>query len=216
MRLPALLLSVSSFAALSPAETIDRVVGSAGLDVVTLSEARRYLEYQSVFQNKELDLSRQAYREAVDQLLNQAIIRREIAISRYTPPAMAEAEARLNEWLADPARGAKMRAQLETYGISEDELRKYLLWYITVMRFTEYRFSPGVQVRDEEIEEYYRSAYLPGFRRQSPGEPEPPLEQSWSAIQRILTAQKTAQATNEWLNSAREQAKVKVFEEALP
>lgn len=97
MRLPALLLSVSSFAALSPAETIDRVVGSAGLDVVTLSEARRYLEYQSVFQNKELDLSRQAYREAVDQLLNQAIIRREIAISRYTPPAMAEAEARLTQ-----------------------------------------------------------------------------------------------------------------------
>lgn len=197
-------------------EVIDRIVGSAGTDVVTLSEARRYLEYQSVFQNRELDLSRRAYRDAVDQLLNQALIRREIELSRYTPPAMAEAEKRLNEWMADKDRGIRIQKQLAAYGITEDDLRKRLLWYITVLRFTEYRFSPGVQVRDEEIEAYYRSTFLPQFRKTSPGAREPALEAAWASIQRVLAQQKTTQATNEWLNTAREQARVKVFEEALP
>lgn len=197
-------------------EIIDRIVGVAGTDVVTLSEARRYLEYQSVFQNKELDLSRQAYREAVDQLLNQTLIRREIEISRYTPPAMAEAEKRLSEWMSDKDRGLKMQKQLAEYGISEDDLRKRLLWYITVIRFTDYRFSPGVQVRDEEIEEYYKSTFLPQFRKTSPGAPEPSLDESRAAIQQILVQQKTTQATNEWLNLARQQARVRIFEEALP
>lgn len=216
MRHRFLVLLLSIVSAQIRAEIIDRVVGSAGLDVVTLSEARRYLEYQSVFQNKELDLSRQAYRDAVDQLLNQTLIRREIEISRYVPPAMAEAEARLNEWLVDPERGVRIRKQLATFGITEDDLRKRLLWYITVLRFTDYRFSPGVQVRDQEIEEYYKSKYLPDFRRRSPGAPEPTLEETWSAIQRILVAEKTTQVTNEWLNTVRAQAKVRIYEEALP
>ena len=214
MRYAALLLATAALAA--RAELIDRVIGSAGTDVVTLSEARRYLEYQSVFQNKDLDLSRQAFRDAVDQLLNQALIRREIELSRYTPPAMAEAEQRLNEWLADEARGARIRKQLAAYGVTEEELRKRLLWYITVLRFTEYRFSPGVQVRDEEIEAYYKGTYLPGFRKQSPGVKEPTLEESWAAIQRVLVTQKTTQATDEWLNLARQQAAVRIHEEALP
>jgi hypothetical protein len=214
MRRAVLLLALAGQAARG--ELIDRVVGAAGTDVVTLSEARRYLEYQSVFQNRDLDLSRQAYREAVDQLLNQMLLRREIEISRYTPPAMAEAEKRLNEWLADKERGARIQKQLAAYGVTEDELRKRLLWYITVVRFTEYRFSPGVQVKDEDIERYYSSTYLPEFRKRTPGGKEPTLEESWGAIQRVLAAQKTAQATEEWLNASRAQAKVKVFEEALP
>lgn len=200
----------------APAEVIDRVLGAAGTDVVTLSEARRYLETQSVFQNRELDLSRQAFRDAVDQLINQALIRREIEISRFVPPAMAEAEKRLDEWLADPARGAAIRKRLEAYGINEDDLRKRLLWYITVMRFTDYRFSPGVQVKDEEVEEFYRAEFLPEFRKRQPGAREPALEQSRAAIQRELSARKTTQATEEWLRSAREQARVRVFQEALP
>lgn len=214
MRRLAAILALTSLS--SSGEVIDRVVGAAGTDVVTLSEARRYLEYQSVFQNRELDLSRQAYRDAVDQLLNQALIRREIELSRYTPPAMAEAEKRLNEWMADKDRGASMQKQLAAYGITEDDLRKRLLWYITVLRFTDYRFSPGVQVRDEEIDEYYKSTFLPQFRKSSPGLQEPSLDESRAAIQRVLVQQKTTQATNEWLNIARQQARVKVFEEALP
>jgi len=214
MRRTILILALAGLA--GRAEVIDRVVGSAGTDVVTLSEVRRYLEYQSVFQNKELDLSRKAYREAVDQLINQTLIRREIELSRYTPPAMAEAEKRLLEWLSDENRGARIQKQLLTYGITTDELRKRLLWYITVLRFTDYRFSPGVQVRDEEIESYYKSTYLPQFRKRSPGQKEPTLEESRAAIQRALTAVKTTQATEEWLNAARDQARIKIFEEALP
>ncbi len=214
MRTAILILALAGLA--GRAEVIDRVVGSAGTDVITLSEARRYLEYQSVFQNKDLDLSRKAFREAVDQLINQTLIRREIELSRYTPPAMSEAEKRLNEWLADENRGARIQKQLATYGITEDELRKRLQWYITVLRFTDYRFSPGVQVRDEEIETYYKSTYLPEFRKRRPGEKEPTLEESRAAIQRTLTTVKTTQATDEWLNTAREMARVRIFEEALP
>ncbi len=198
------------------AEIIDRVVGSAGTDVVTLSEARRYLEYQSIFQNRELDLSRRAYREAVDQLLNQTLIRREIELSRYTPPAMAEAEKQLAAWMADKDRSLRIRKELAAYGITEDDLRRRLLWYITVLRFTGYRFSPGVQVRDEEIEAYYVDTFLPQFRKTSPGVREPALEQAWTSIQEILAQRKTTQAVDEWLTTAREQAHVRIFEEALP
>lgn len=216
MRLRLLLLTLATAAGQAHGEVIDRIVGSAGLDVVTLSEARRYLEYQSVFQNRDIDLSRRAYREAVDQLLNQALIRREIEISRYTPPAMAEAEARLNEWFVDPERGVKIRKQLSAFGITEEDLRKRLLWYITVIRFTDYRFSPGVQIRDQDVEEYYKATYLPEFRRRTPGKPEPTLEESWASIQKLLVAERTTRATDEWLNLAREQAKVRIYEEALP
>ena len=39
-----------------------------------------------------------------------------------------------------------MRQDLNQYGVTEDELHDALLWQLTVLRFIDERFRPGVMV----------------------------------------------------------------------
>lgn len=194
-------------------EVIDRVAVVVGDQVITESAIRRQIRVNAMLRGEEPDYSPSNKKEAAENLIRQAFVRREIEITRYTPPAMAEAEKQWEENFG--ARGPEFQKRFEAAGFSERDLKELFLQIIAYTRFVDARFGAGVTVTDAEVREFYEKEYLPEALRQNPTQLPEPLEQSYTRVSRILEMRKANSALDLWLEQIRQQVPVKYFEEAF-
>lgn len=210
--LAVLALASQAFAA----DVLDRVAISAGQQVVTLSAILRQLRLETLASGEPVQDTEANRRRAAARLIDQAIVLREIELSRYTPPSMAEAEAAVERYLKQTGRTrARLLAEISRLGFSEDDFMREMQWRVSVSRFVDYRFAAGVQVADEEVEKYYRDEYIAQYRKLNPGAPVPPFDEVRDAALRIVTTRKTNAAMEQWLTRMRESLRVTWFPEAF-
>ena len=95
-------------------------------------------------------------------------------------------------------------AALEAYGITEADLTRRLLWQFTLLRFIDYRFRPGIQIPDADVQTYYRQQVSEW--EQKGIKPIPSLEDSRDQIEEILTQKRIDQALDQWIADTRKQA----------
>lgn len=211
-----ILLALLLAAAAPAGEVLDRVAVSAGQQVVTLSAILRQLRLETLASGDPVQDTEENRRRAAARLIDQAIVLREIELSRYTPPTMAEAEAAIERYLKQSGRTReRLLAEIHKLGFSEDDFKREMQWRLSVARFIEYRFAPGVQVTDEEVEKYYRDEYSAQYRKLNPGAAVPPLDEVRDAVLRIVTTRKTNVAMEQWLARMRESLRVTYFPEAF-
>ncbi|MEO8658942.1 MAG: hypothetical protein ABI693_10750 [Bryobacteraceae bacterium] len=196
----------------APGEIVDRIVATVGSSVVTRSDVLLHLRVRAFLDGAPLDLSAAEQRKAVDRLVEQALIRREVELSRYTPPDMADVDAMVDQMRKPRLESDSFyQGELVRYGITDEQLRQAVLWQLTLLRFVEYRFRPGVQVSDDEIKTYYgREA-----KATPEGKAPPPLDDVRDEIEKILAGQRVNEALNKWLEQARSQTPIKIIEEGL-
>lgn len=195
---------------------LDRVAAAVGRDVVTLSGILRHLRYESVMSGLAVADTEGNRRRAANQLVDLLIVRREIELSRYTQPTMAQAEEAIRAFLEEShLTRPQFLALLQKYGFDEEQFQREMQARLAVMRFIEYRFAPGIQVSDEETGAYYQNEFLPQFRLGNPEAPPPPLGGVREAIQKILTARKVNTALDEWLAQMRQSLGIRYFDEAF-
>ena len=128
-------------------DVIDRIAVIVGKHVVKLSDIDRDLRVTAFLNRQPLVENAEARRKAADRLIDQQIIRDELATGGYSRPTDADAAAMLQQ--------VRTKQALATYGLTEGELRAHLLWQLTVLRFIEQRFQPGVMVTDDQVRSYY-------------------------------------------------------------
>jgi parvulin-like peptidyl-prolyl isomerase len=197
-------------------EILDRVAVTAGLEAVTLSGILRHLRFQAIVSGALVEDTEQNRRQAAEQLLDLLIVRRELDLSRYSPPTMAEADAAIERFLADMKWTPQQLAEaLARAGFTEEEFRREMQARLTVTRFIDYRFAPGVQVSDEEVRAYYESEFLPALERSRPGAEKPELGAVRAMIERILTTRKVNAAMEEWLKQMRQSLRIQYFDAAF-
>lgn len=197
------------------AEIVDRIVATVGNIVITESELVEHLRIAAFLNQEEVRQTPEERKKALERLVEQALIRHEIEISRYSAPDAASVEKILENV---KARFKSEEAYLEALAksqINDEQLRQAISWQITLLRFIEYRFRPGIQVSDEDIQSYYDKRFLPEWSK-SKKEPPPPLPEVRDRIARILTAQREDEALDQWLEQARKQTRIRIHEEALP
>jgi hypothetical protein len=198
------------------ADVLDRVVVSAGQQVVTLSAVRRQLRIEALVADREPESTPAAMRKAAERLIDQAMVVREMELSGYAQPPMAEAQAVLDKFIAARKQTPEQfQTQVAKVGFSEDDFKKEVLWRISVQRFVNFRFAPGVQVSTEEIERYYKEEFSKQAKLAEPNAEIPKLEDVSERISVLLSTNKTNQALEQWLALTRETLKVHFFEEAL-
>ncbi len=198
------------------ADVVDRVVATAGQQVVTLSAVRRQLRIEALVADREPEFTPATMRKAAERLIDQAMVLREMELSAYAPPPMSEAQAVLEKFISNRKQTPEQfQAQVARVGFSEDDFKKEVLWRISVQRFVNFRFAPGVQVSDEEIERYYKEEFTKQAKLADPNAQLPKLEDVSERITVLLTTSKTNQALEQWLALTRETLKVRFFEEAL-
>ena len=151
------------------ATVVDRMAVVVGKHVVKSSDIFRDLGATEFLNREQPNFSADARHKAADRLIEQTIIRDEIASGGYKWASSADADALLDKILQERFGGsnARLRADLSRYGLTEQELREQLLWQLTVLRFIDQRFRAGVLVTDEEVRTYY-DLHLADLKRQYP------------------------------------------------
>ncbi len=196
-------------------EIIDRVAVTVDRVVITESDLITHLRVAAFLNGEPVRLTPEAKRQAARQMVEQVLVRREMAISRYPAPSPEDVEPLLESVLKQ--RGldrTKLEEALAAYRLTEQDIRESLLLQLTLLRFIEYRFRPGVAVSDEEIEEYYRNEFLPDWERRNDAPP-PGIEDVRDEIEEILIERHVDAALDRWLEQALKQAKIEYRREAF-
>lgn len=210
------LLFLSAFVASGPrAEVIDRVAVTLDNQIIAESEVAREIRLSALLNGDPLDFSPEARRKAASRLVEQKLIRREIDLGRYLGPSKDEVAAMLKQIQTQRFRGSEdYRQALEKCGVGEGDLNAHLLWQLTLLRFIDSRFRPGVQVSDEEVREYFDSERS---RLKEPADPDkqPTFEDVRDQIRETLTNQRVDQQLDDWLAATRKRTRIVFHPEAF-
>lgn len=188
-------------------EIIDRIAVSVGSAVITQSEIEREIRITAFLNNEPQEFGAEARKKAAERLVEQKLVRREIQLSRYPAPAASEAEPRFKSLAARYPDAQAFRRALEKYGITEQELRDHVLWQLTLLRFVDVRFRPGVQVSEQDVREYYEKKVTPASATA--------LDDVRETIEQVLIAERVDRDLDQWLKQVRRRVGVEYRRDAF-
>jgi len=147
-------------------------------------------------------------------LIDQELVRQDLLNGQYSQPTEKDAGDFLQQFRRDRFGGSEtqLRVDLERYGLTEEQLQRYFLWQLTVLRYIDQRFRNGVVVTDEEVAAYYRQhrAELQTAYPQNNG-----LEALAPKIRESMTGERIDQAFEEWLAETRRGVQIEYREQAF-
>jgi hypothetical protein len=199
----------------APAEVVDRIAASVGLRVITQSDLDRAIRVAAFQDGVKLDFS-PPHKQAVAQaLIEQKLIQVELESSRYPLPDPAELVPAIERFKKQQFPDeAAYQASLAEYGITEQDFRDMLLWQRTLLLFVQMRFETGVQLTDQEVEEYFEKTVKPAAQAAHPGEPVT-IDDFRQQIAKTLTTQRSDRQLDAWLRDVRRRTNIVVHEEVL-
>ena len=193
---------------------LDRIAVVIGKHVIKTSDIERDLRLTDFLNRARLDLGPAARRQAAERLIDQEIIRQEIVTGQYKRPADSEAEALERNFREDRFGGSELhlREALRKYDLNEQQLQSQFLWQLTVLRFIDERFRPGVLVTDEEIRAYY-DQHLSELQREYPRKPN--FEELKDKIRETIEGERINQEFDQWMQDARKRYRIEYKQEAF-
>ena len=208
------LLVLSLVSLTSGAVVVDRVAIIVGRRVVKSSDIDRDLRCSQFMNGEPLNVSPAAKQEVAERLITQELIRQEIMNGGYSQASEPDVNAFLLQTKKDrfKASETQFREALHRYALTDEQLRRYLRWQLTVLRFIDQRFRPGVLVTDEDVRTYYEE-------HRADLEKAYPQEKSFEAldpkIREIIAGERVNQALEEWLEQTRRRAFIERREAAF-
>lgn len=197
------------------AEVIDRIAATVANRVITRSALDREMRVAAFLNGSAPVASAAARRAALERMIEQSLIRRELETARYPAPSAAEVAP-----LVDALKRARSAAPggferaLAAASITEQDLRDEVLWQRTFLMFLEVRFRPGVQVTSADVESYFQSTVRPAALAANPGAA-PNLEDYRARIEEKLTGDRVDREVDAWLKEIRGRTEIAIHEEAL-
>lgn len=209
-----ILMSMLFTFVLPGALVLDRVAVVVGKRAIKLSDIERDIRVTAFLNRTPVDMSSAARRKAAGRLVDQSVIRDEIATGDYERATDADAQGMLNKLRQDRFGGseARLHADLAKYGISEDQLASELRWQLTVLRFIEERFRPAVLITDDAVKTYY-DQHLAELRRENPQDSN--FEALEPKIREQLASAEVDKQFDAWLAAKRKDDRVTFLKEAF-
>ncbi|HVN07142.1 MAG TPA: hypothetical protein VMT86_22140 [Bryobacteraceae bacterium] len=196
------------------AEIVDRIAVSVGNRVITQTDLDREIRITALLNGEKPDFSPANKRRTIERMVDQWLVRSELEASRYLLPTGAEAAAELQQEKNRFADDAAYRRALAGYGVTEQDLKDRLLWQLTLIRFIDLRFRPGIQIGDEEIRKYFDEHVKAAATLAHPVKT-PALADYRDSIERMLISQAADEQVEQWLKEARRRTRIIYHEEVL-
>jgi hypothetical protein len=198
---------------LAGAEMIDRLAASVGRTAITESALLLEIRLTALWNDEEPRFDSENKRKTLNRLIEQALIRNEMEVTRYSLPE-SEAGAVLENWkkLRFPDDAAYRKA-LEKYHVREQDLLQGFWRQLATVRFVDLRFRPGAHVQETEIREHYDKRLIPGWENKNSKPPS--FEDAHAQIVELLTAERVDQMLDTWLKEARGRTRIDAREEVL-
>lgn len=196
------------------AEIIDRIAVSVGNRVITETDLLKEIRITAFLNGEKPDFSAGNKRTTAERMVDQRLMRSELEISKYLVPSPAEAGESLKKLKARFPDDAAYRRSLAEYGIGEEDLKARLGWELTLLRFIDVRFRPGVQIGDQEIRDYFNKNIRPALENAHPGKPVS-LDDYRDEIEQKLTDQTADTQVEQWLERARNRTRIEYHDEVF-
>jgi peptidyl-prolyl cis-trans isomerase SurA len=210
---PSFWILTSVFCILLSAEIIDRIVITVANQVITQSQIDGEIRLTAFLNRENVDLSADAKKQAAARLIEQALIRHEMDLSHYPLPELSDAGESLQSLKAMYSSEMDFQNALQASGITVDELTRRLWWQLTLLRFIDYRFRPGIQIPAADVQAYYRRQVSEWEQKGT--KPIPTLEESRDQIEEILTQKRIDQALEQWIKDTRNQVNITYLDPEL-
>ena len=209
------LIGALALAMAARGEIIDRIAASVGNRVITASDLDRQIRVAALQDGVKPDFSPTRKRATAEAMIEQKLIRTELANSRYPLPDPAELAPAIEQFKkAQFKDDQQYRAALAEYGITEEDFKELLLWQRTLLLFIQVRFESGVQLGAQDVEEYFAKTVKPAAEAAHPGQPVL-LEDYRDQIERKLIGERANQQMDIWLRDVRRRTDVVLHEEVL-
>lgn len=209
------LLCLVGLAASLRSEVIDRIAVSVGNRVITASDLDREIRVTAFLNGKRPDFSPAAKRETAERMVEQELIRRDLDNSRYPSATLEDVQPALDKFKAVFYRStADYERALAAAGIASQDLIDVLIWQRNLLEFTDARFRPGVQLTEQEIQEYFDKNIKPRAEAAQPGGTVE-LENYRASIEETLVGARVDREIDDWLKRARERAQIVFHDEAF-
>jgi hypothetical protein len=196
-----------AFALAARAEIVDRIAVTVGNQVITEGQIVEEIRVAAFLNHEAAVVNLEQKRKAAEQLIEQLLLKRDMDVIHYPGPSEASVDDLEKPVRAEYASEQAFEEDLAKHGINREELRRHLLWQVTILSYIEYRFQPSVQIPEADIKQYYEDMS---------GANKPSLEESRAAIEKILTQQRVDQAVDRWLGDTRTQVDIVYRKEAFP
>jgi peptidyl-prolyl cis-trans isomerase SurA len=200
---------------------LDRVVAVVNGRAILSSDVQEEI-LLSVLEPSETKDAKDTPQEALQRLISRSLIRQQIREedARSIEPTAADIKERLAEIRKqlpicvreNCATDAGWNVFLVTHGLTEARVETYLRGRMQILRFIEMRFRQGIQISQDEIENYYRNTLLPQYKTSKSA---PALDQVAPRIQEILLQQQVSAMFDGWLDSLRQLGEVEILDPSL-
>jgi hypothetical protein len=187
------------------AAVVDRIAVVVGTHAIKISDIERELRVASFLNRQPLDESSASMHKAAERLIDQELVRQDLAAGQYAQPTEKEADAFLQQLKRDRFGGSEQQFQSEMARrhLNQDQLRRQLLWQLTVLRFIDQRFRPGILVSDEDIAAW-RKKYVTESKTATDDQ-----------IRESVAGERINQAFEEWLAEARKNVRIEYRPQAF-
>lgn len=197
-----LLLAVSLLTA--TAAIVDGIVATVGRAVITDSAVRRALRTGALLAKEPLRENEANWEASRNRLIEQALVKEEIRISRYPVAQPDEVRAAMDQVRAQLGGPDAFATKLREYRLSEEDLAENVAWQITFARFITYRFRPAVQVTEDGLKAFYA--------RWKPSGEKPPFEEARDILEPEFIAEESARQLERWLRETRQVTRIETLQ----
>jgi peptidyl-prolyl cis-trans isomerase SurA len=198
--------------------TFDRVVAVVNRQAILASDVEDEMELSILDPTHDIR-EKMTEQQALERLISRTLIQQQIRQEYQSPNATTPSEvaSRLKEIRTElPAcvrahceTDAGWKAFLTQHDLTPAEVEGYLRRRIEILNFIQMRFSQGIFITPQEIEEYYSGTLLPQYPA---GQKPPPLQQVSPRIEEILLQQRVNQVFDSWLANLRKQGQIEVLD----
>jgi parvulin-like peptidyl-prolyl isomerase len=182
---------------------IDRIVARIEGDIILLSQVRELGAFQQLVEGQAESDDRM-----LDELIEQWIVQTEATQSRFPQPAQSEVDRELGRLAAKFGSPEAYATKLRELGLSAEQVRELLARQIYVERYVDYKFRPSVQIKSEDIQNYYEKELLPELAKTN--QPAPRLADVEGEIREVLTQRAITDLATKWLDDTKSRLKIEV------
>jgi len=180
-------------------ESLDRIAVTVGRHVVSEQDILQDIRISAFIDTRQPAFNAEQKRKAADRLIDQYLVLQDAASTRTPMPSASDAAALLRPIKARYATDQEYRNALAQARITEAELTDHLLSGLRMLRYTDLRFRPEVEISDDALHAYYDKLTAGAGNTSA----RPTFEASRTDIEKVLTEQQTMQALDRWLGTAR-------------
>jgi len=203
------ILGTTCAAPFARGETLDRIAVTVGRHVISEQDILQDIRLSAFIDSKPPGFSAEQKRKAADRLIDQYLVLQDAALTRTPVPLPADIAAILEPIKARYPSDQEYRSALAQARITDAELTEHLLAGLRMLRYTDLRFRPEVEISEDALRAYYDKLPVSAGNTSA----RPTFEASRDDIEKLLTEQQTMQALDRWLGIARGETSI-VYHEA--